>query len=334
MSKDALQDWELISGYIHKELTISEEEQHHKLLADKNYQRNFKGTQKINNSLKRVFISKKSHKNKSWNNIQSQISKNKVRSFAYKLSRYAAVIILTLASTFLINHYSKKVSAQQTYAEIEILPGQTGHLFLFDGTEVWLNSDSRLKYPNTFNKSNREVILSGEAFFKVTPNKSLPFIVKSKELQVQVLGTSFNISAYDQDQITEVVLVEGKVQLNNSNGDKLVNLAPGEMASKKVKNRVVVQKINPEKYISWKDGKISFQAETMGNIAKKLERWYNVRILFQDEQLKSLNFSGTILRNKPIDQTIMALELLAPIQFEYKVIPDAVNIITIKRKHN
>jgi ferric-dicitrate binding protein FerR (iron transport regulator) len=219
------------------------------------------------------------------------------------------------------------------YAEVEVMYGQTSHLFLFDGTEVWLNSGTKFRYPNRFNRNERNVSIEGEAFFKVKPNKNLPFKVKTGKLEVEVLGTSFNVSAYPRENSQSVVLVEGKVQINNPEGQKIGEMVPGQIAVKtEGSSALQVQNTDPYFYTSWKDGKVVFNGEKLGEIAKKMERWYNVEIRFEKESLKDYKFSGTILRNKPIDQTILAMEQLAPIRFNYKVMTNEKNIITIVGK--
>ena len=219
------------------------------------------------------------------------------------------------------------------YAEMEVMYGQTGHLFLFDGTEVWLNSGTKFKYPNKFNQNERNVFMEGEAYFKVAPNKHLPFKVKTGKLEVEVLGTSFNLSAYPSEPTQSVFLDEGKVQINDMVGHKIGDIIPGQIAVKTDGNSSIqVQNADSYFYTSWKDGKITFSSEKLSDIAKKMERWYNVEIRFSQESLKDYNFSGTILRAKPIDQTIMAMEQLAPIRFQYQVRPNEKNLITIMSK--
>jgi ferric-dicitrate binding protein FerR (iron transport regulator) len=195
---------------------------------------------------------------------------------------------------------------------------------------VFLNSGSKFRYPNQFNQSERNVFLEGEAYFKVKSNKKLPFKVNTQSLQVEVLGTSFNVSAYPGDGYQAVVLEEGKVQINELSGEKIDEIHPGQIALKRDGvEGVKIEGIEPYQYTSWKDGKVVFEGERLSDIAKKLERWYNVEIRFEKEKLKDYKFTGTILRNKPIDQSILALELLAPIRFRYEVKTEEKNVIVI-----
>jgi len=148
-----------------------------------------------------------------------------------------------------------------------------------------------------------------------------------------VLGTSFNVSAYKDEPNQSVFLVEGKVRINNPDGKPIGEMIPGQMAEKtEGVDKLTVKNADPYFYTSWKDGKVIFSAEKLGDIAKKMERWYNVEIRFENESLKDYRFTGAILRIKPIDQTIMAMEMLAPIRFNYLVRTTEKNIITIVKK--
>ncbi len=333
MNKNDFQFWDLIAGKLNNELDSKENALYEKGLEEQSNLSHFAKSQRIHEGLKETGQLQKSDIDSSWNTIKKQVRINIFKIYSKEILKYAAILIFAfLAGTFYISYTGNKNQEVQ-YAEMEVMYGQTGHLFLFDGTEVWLNSGTKFKYPNHFNQNERNVYIEGEAFFKVKPNKHLPFIVKTGKLEVEVLGTSFNVSAYPDESIQTVVLVEGKVQLNNLEGKKIGEMAPGQIATKKDGDTAIqIQKADPYFYTSWKDGKITFTGEKLGEIAKKMERWYNVEIKFEKESFKDFKFSGTILRNKPIDQTIMVMELLAPIKFNYEVKTEEKNSITIKRK--
>jgi ferric-dicitrate binding protein FerR (iron transport regulator) len=242
----------------------------------------------------------------------------------------AAVIIFAFLLGNLYSTHFKKQDIQ--YTEIEVMNGQTSHLFLFDGTEVWLNSGTRFKYPNRFNDTERKVYINGEAYFKVKPSNKLPFKVETGRLEVEVLGTAFNVTAYQDEAVHSVVLVEGSVQLNNPNGKKIGEMKPGQIANQTAGNRITLDRAELYLHTSWKDGKVTFSGEQLVDIAKKMERWYNVEIRFEMSSLENYQFSGTILRNKPIDQTLKALELLAPVHFNYQVRANMKDLITIEKR--
>lgn len=333
MSKNDLQYWDLIAGKLHNELDSAENALFEKGIEEPSNQNHFAKSQKIQEGLKEAKQLQKSDKNASWNTISKQVRIKTIQIYSKIFLRYAAILVVAFIAGTYFHSLTKFENQEVQYAEMEVMYGQTGHLFLFDGTEVWLNSGTKFKYPNKFNHDERNVFIEGEAFFKVTPNKHLTFKVKTGKLEIEVLGTSFNVSAYPGESCQTVVLVEGKVQLNNTKGNKIGEMVPGQIAVKTEDNAVIqVQNVDPYFYTSWKDGKVIFNGEKLGDIAKKMERWYNVEIRFEMENLKDFKFTGTILRNKPIDQTIMAMELLAPIRFIYVVKTEEKSVITVVQK--
>jgi ferric-dicitrate binding protein FerR (iron transport regulator) len=334
MNKNDLQFWELMAGKLHGELNPDENMLFGQELEIQQNQRLFSEGKKIRQGLNEAKRLQNSDKAGSWEIIERRVRFGQLKIYSATFLKYAAILIVAFVSGLYVHTILNGHSQDVQYAEIEVMYGQTGHLFLFDGTEVWLNSGTKFKYPDRFNRNERNVFMEGEAYFKVAPDKHLPFIVNTGKLEVEVLGTSFNISAYPTEPNQSVFLDEGKVQINNMAGDKIGEISPGQIAIKTDGNSSIqVQNADSYFYTSWKDGKITFSSEKLGEIAKKMERWYNVEIRFDQETLKDFNFSGTILRNKPIDQTIMAMELLAPIRFIYKVRPNEKNLITIEGKN-
>lgn len=332
MDKNDKEYWVLIAGKLHGELDAEEKVSFEKGLEDSPNRLLYDRAQKIRQGLNETKQFKNALPNDSWNKIGNHIRSKTIEFYTRNFLKYAAILAVAFVTGFFVNQfYTNREDIQ--YAEMEVMYGQTGHLFLFDGTEVWLNSGSKFRYPNKFNRNERNVYLEGEAFFKVKHNDNLPFKVKTAYLEVEDLGTSFNVSAYPDDPNESVVLVDGLVQLNNPEGEKIGQIMPGQIAVKTVNDKTIrVQNTDPYFFTSWKDGKVVFNGEKLGDIAKKMERWYNVEISFEKETLKDYKFTGTILRNKPIDQTIMAMELLAPIGFNYEVKTGAKNRITITKK--
>ncbi len=327
------QFWDLVAGKLHNELSPDENTLLEKELEDSSKQQLFEKGSKIYDGLKEVKHLNEANQSASWTDIEKSMSKGRIHRISVQLLKYAAILLVAFISGIYAHSFLTSTDCDVQYAEMEVMYGQTGHLFLFDGTEVWLNSGTKLKYPNKFNQNERDVFIEGEAFFKVKPNKKLPFKVKTGKLEVEVLGTSFNVMAYPTEEKQSVFLVEGSVQINNPEGNKIGEISPGQMAVKTEGDPAIqVQNADPYFYTSWKNGKIIFNSEKLSDIAKKMERWYNVEIRFSEESLKDYNFSGTILRNKPIDQTIMAMEQLAPIKFKYEVRPNEKNVITIMLK--
>lgn len=332
MEKEEKLYWDLLAKKLHSELDESDQSYFDKLSYFQGNQQIYRKAEQIKDGLNAIKPVYGIDSEASWNRIRRSTYRNFVASFATHAIKYAAIILISLLIGNYI-HSFKNSSDPIQYAEIEVLNGQMGHVFLFDGTEVWLNSGSKFKYPNHFNKNERNVYLDGEAYFKVAHNKELPFKVKTENVEVEVLGTSFNISAYRLEQNQLIVLEKGSVQINQLNGEKLLKLCPGQLAERSNKTKQIqVRNVRTNQYTSWKNGIIVFESESLGEIAKKLERWYNVEIRFENENLKQYRITGTLLRNKPIDQTIKAIELLSPIKYEYVIKTDQKDIITIKKK--
>lgn len=332
MEKEKHPLWELIGGKIHQELDEDESKLFQLEMKDEKNKILFKKAEKIHSGLGEIRNIHYSSKANSWKSIHGKIRFGQIKHYSIQFAKYAAILIFAYYLGFQTNSFYQWNGKMQ-YTDIEVLNGQMGHIFLCDGTEVWLNSGSHFKYPTQFNQKERDVYLDGEAYFHVTSNKKLPFKVKTNDMEVEVLGTSFNVSAYQDDIEQSVVLVEGNVQINKTSGEKIANLLPGQIAYKHENcSNLKIKKVSTNLYTTWKDGKVVFEAERLEEIAKKLERWYNVTINFENEKLKDYEFSGTILRNKPIDQVIMAFEMLAPLKFKYTIMASEKNQITIQKK--
>jgi ferric-dicitrate binding protein FerR (iron transport regulator) len=170
-------------------------------------------------------------------------------------------------------------------------------VILSDGTKVWLNSDTKFEFPMMFVGNKRVVALKGEAFFEVAKDKTKPFIVKTKGVDVEVLGTSFNISAYEKDDNIRTTLVEGSVKVISSTEEML--LTPG-FQSEYSENKLVMKEIDTDLYTTWKDGVFKFENIRLHDLTTKLGRWYNVDFFFDNDKLKELKFNGAVKRDKPL----------------------------------
>lgn len=157
--------------------------------------------------------------------------------------------------------------------------GQTFKLILSDGTEVYLNADSRLVYPSRFTGKERSVFLDGEAYFRVAKDAGHPFIVRTQTLQTRVLGTEFNVSGYEGSD-TEVTLVEGSVEVSDADRQRTVRIKPGEQASLQTDGGFAVQQVDVSQYIHWREGYFYYDNVTLLDIMKELGRWYNVSVVF------------------------------------------------------
>ena len=199
--------------------------------------------------------------------------------------------------------------ADLVYNTLTVPYGKRFDLQLSDGTLVYLNAGSRIKYPVTFlDGKQRQVFLTGEAYFDVTTDTEHPFIVNAKELNVEVLGTEFNVSVYPEDERTSVVLVEGSVGLYGDGAslenDTSIHLEPGYQGSFERSNRdLSVRKVNTSIYTAWMNGELVFRNMSFDNILLKMERHYNVEITNQNRELGQERFNASFLE-QPIAEIL------------------------------
>lgn len=200
------------------------------------------------------------------------------------------------------------------YNTLRVPKGGEYSLVLADGTEVRLNSESSLRFPVAFEKGKREVYLEGEAFFKVAPDQTSPFHVYAEGKDVCVLGTSFDVCAYDNDSYFSATLVTGKVRVDADHKEFLLEPSERYVQNRKT-GETVVEKVDVNQYISWLEGKIRFKNERLEDIIKKLERWYDFEIFYANEDVKDMKFRGVINKYDPFDRVLKKLEQTTDIRF-------------------
>ena len=260
-----------------------------------------------------------------------------------RILRYAAILIIGfMLSWFLRNLYSNHESQHElALNEISIPLGSKSKITLSDGTQVWLNSGSTMKYPGRFKESKRDIFLEGEAYFDVIHDETRPFYVNTSEIHIKVLGTQFNVKSYPDENTVETTLVSGSIEIESrqegQKQKKQLRLSPNQKATfLKSTSQLTLQDIpNPEKQksepigtieidnqinteiiTSWKDNKLVFNRERFENIATRLERWYNVQIILEDNIVKNFRYTGTF-ENETLEQALNALSIASP--FEYKI---------------
>ncbi|MEI3801286.1 MULTISPECIES: FecR family protein [unclassified Chitinophaga] len=194
--------------------------------------------------------------------------------------------------------------------------GRQFQLVLPDGTKVWLNAESSLRYPVAFNAGERRVNLTGEAYFEVAANASAPFNVSVANMEVAVLGTRFNIMAYKEAAEIQSTLLEGVVKVSKGTVSKL--LQPGQQAGlSKNNNQFTISRPDLPGVTAWKDGIFRFRSENIVTIMQQLARWYDIEPVFEGN-LSAKNFSGTISRKSSLTEVLQMLELTEDIHFEIK----------------
>ena len=202
------------------------------------------------------------------------------------------------------------------YNTIRVPRGGEYKLFLSDNTEVFLNSDSEIRFPVKFGKGKRDVFLRGEAFFVVTKDASRPFVVNANDkMSVEVLGTQFNLQAYPDDAFVETTLNEGAVRVFN--GKQGVRLRPDEQAVYD-EGKFTVRKVDASSYSAWKEGRFMLLNHSLENIMIRLARWYNIDIFWENPEVKEYHFSGELARYEDFTEILRMLELATRVHFEVK----------------
>ena len=205
----------------------------------------------------------------------------------------------------IVYHKSEEKTTEVVYNKLEVPRGGECMIKLDDGTKVWVNAETKLKYPVAFVGDRREVVLEGEAFFDVAKNEK-PFIVKTSFGDVRVLGTAFGISAYASESESYTTLVRGKVSVEREGGEPVVIL-PGEQVVTSKDGKMIKQQVDVEEFVGWKDGIYVFKEKSLGEIMKALERWYNISVDFQEKSLVDLPFTGNLKRYDDINVFFDAL---------------------------
>lgn len=271
------------------------------------------------------------------------------KRFLKKTAVAASLLILISSFVFLGFYLSTIKQRPLQYTEYSVPYSSMSKVILPDSSSVWINAGSVLKYNSDFGFKNRDVYLSGEAFFDVSPNANLPFEVKLKKISFRAVGTSFNIKAYDEDEFIEAIVEEGKIQLKGINQRNRKNNSPVYLdANQKlvIKNNNLVREnkqqpqqvgdqtdnsaqvsqkrteityqiipdINPEIPTSWKEEEWIIDHERFEDFAIMLQRRYDVQIIFKDESLKDFTFSG-IIKNETLEQMLKAIYLTTPIEY-------------------
>jgi transmembrane sensor len=291
-------------------------------------------------------LSKQIDSDKAWDDLQNRINihDNKTRNTVWnEIIRIAAVFLIALflggLGYYLIDK-NRELNTDPLYIEYVSPLGSRSFVSLADGSKVWLNAGSTLKYQNSFGINNRELLLTGEAFFEVKKNKDLPFVVKTSEIDVIALGTKFNVKAYSEEKTIETTLIEGSVKLESNSvklADNLV-LKPNDKAVFTKKNQIleltpdqqqnidqeqiqlvkpkleIIKSVEPDPIISWKEQRWVINNEKLGNLAVKLERRYDVNFIFDNDVLKEYAFRGTF-EDETIEQIMEAIKLSAPVKY-------------------
>lgn len=230
---------------------------------------------------------------------------------AGQLAHEAGVVINKTKNgelTYTAGSENSTAASADLFNLLETSRGEQYQLILPDGTHVWLNAASSLKYPVVFGNKERLVELKGEAYFEVSHNKAVPFRVKTEQQVVEVLGTHFDVNAYADEKATATTLMEGSVKVTAVTSHTNIIIKPGQQSTVNTRG-LTVQPVDTDEAIAWKNGYFQFNDETLEAIMRKVSRWYNVDVEYRDDAPISLVFSGTVSKYKNVSQVIRILEL-------------------------
>jgi transmembrane sensor len=352
----------LLDKYLEKNCTPEERQQLYVLLSSSDNDRLFKeilfsNLSKFNEDLnekhgadfERIYnqiLSEIKHRETKESEKRLLQNRIKVRMIIFQFLSIAAVFCIAFFLGSIYNKSNDKILPETfvatTYSEIKAPLGARSEIKLGDGTQVILNAGSTIKYRSDFNSNNRNLILDGEAYFKVAKNINLPLIVNAGSINIKATGTEFNVKAYKDEGLIETTLIEGKVEISQKGDDdegKMLELTPNQKAiyvkesdritlgkikeieplavkpSKVGSDKLLVSsKVNVDQVTAWTQNKLIIRGENLESLCIKLQRKYNVTFVFGNEEIKKYRFSG-ILLDETLEQVLNVIKLTAPIDF-------------------
>lgn len=241
-------------------------------------------------------------------------SKNSRTIWVRSLSAIAAILLLGLVISVLVPIKLERQAVTQQVFSVPL--GSRSKVVLADGSEVNLNSGSELRFSSGFSPANRVVNLSGEAFFTVKSDRKHPFTVRTADFEVEVTGTKFNVCSYSDNKYATATLAEGKISLKMSGSPQMLEVEPGEKFQLDRNTKIhSLSDADVESETAWKDDQFIFKNIPFPELAKRLERWYDVRLNFSDPRLQNYSFTGKFKNQETIWQVLDALKLTTPIGY-------------------
>ncbi|MGM9762442.1 MAG: FecR family protein [Candidatus Cryptobacteroides sp.] len=247
-----------------------------------------------------------------------QKRRRRVLRIAYTVCACAASLLIAAFAGYWI----AGMTHETMYYEVTADRGQKSAVTLPDGSKVHLNSASKICYSSDYNSRNRNVRIEGEAYFEVAHNEKIPFIVDANGLNIKVLGTKFNVSAYPDNSFVEATLVEGKISAYDGRQEIVLN--PSYQVKYNRENGAMQKRqVNPNHLVPWLDGEIVFSDNTLDEVARILERMYKVNIIFSDESVKQYSYTG-LVHNNSLRNVLDLIAATSPV--EYRIYNDTVKI--------
>lgn len=254
------------------------------------------------------------------NCAQADAKPSKLQSTRFVFSKFkwlkiASVVVFTFGISYLYQQYNLW-NLQPRMSLISVPPGQRVNLLLPDGTSVWLNANTTIQYPTSFDSKQRTVILRGEAFFDVVKDKKYPFVVQTENYAIEVLGTTFNVNAYPDNEDFETALMQGSVKISSViNPSQIITLAPKQKAYLN-KGELTVANINDYDHYRWRDGLICFQDQPFTDVMREFEKCYGIDIVIKNKQVEEFYYTGKFRQADGIDYALRILQ--EDLHFQYK----------------
>ena len=266
---------------------------------------------KLYADLQEIWLASGSHKNSDTYDVDRAIYKFKgkvaIRSNKKNtlklpdLLKYAAILILLISLPFIYFAGQKRTPQTDDYTTITCAFGDKSTVTLPDGSLVYLNSGSELRFNNNFQDDARKVALEGEAYFSVVKNKKIPFRVNAGEIEIEVLGTEFNLKAYREEETIVTTLVEGSIQIKSTSQKAVMEPNQKMVFNRFEENMTLYNMKDISSEIDWKDGRMTFRNESLAELEQKLERWFDVDIEFADDNVKLKRFTGILERESILE---------------------------------
>jgi len=262
---------------------------------------------------------------KAFQKISAQLFTRKKRNILAYIQRIAAIMLIPVviaSSIYILSEKTERKQQATVYNTAETPLGMRSSLVLPDGTKVWLNSDTKIRYPGNFSKNQRDVYLDGEAFFEVSKNEHQPFVVHTSGVIVKVLGTKFNVKAYSDENQVEASLFEGKINLllrNSSNQTVEKEVKPGQsFVYSKNKRQLVLNRFPQDEINGWKKNQLLFKDDTFGKLVRKIERWYNVELIYDEQQFNDRRLTVELYEGERLERLMDILSLALLVDYKYE----------------
>lgn len=258
-----------------------------------------------------------------WDRMRQQMNRRPVETLIIRRYvgwwKWAAAILMMAGTAWWAFTYHRKVVLPAGYNQVTLSRGQRMQLVLADGTKVWLNGNTVLRYPSAFGTEKREVEITGGAYFEVAEDATAPFIVKTPDYAIRVLGTEFRVLAYPGNPVSVTTLVKGAVQIEGySSTGKIQVLKAGHEAVFSRENKTMsIQASDLTRSMQLKGEALSFKGITMGELAQKLEIIYGIKIRLGDDSLRNLKFTGKFYDDETVWKALDVIRLTAPVMYTY-----------------